>query len=109
MAFLTAKTLGFGNGDSRYANFVQRFFHLIKFERLDDCLDLFHFILSYPYAPATTALARGCSTKVGRICPLQYKYHAKSGLCKESHINCYSQIQTVAMPLKKQAIADSGA
>ena len=42
VALLTAKAFGFGNGDTRDANFVQRFFHLVQFEWLDDRFDLFH-------------------------------------------------------------------
>jgi hypothetical protein len=42
MALLTAKAFGFSNSDARDANFVQRFFHLVQFEWLDDRFDLFH-------------------------------------------------------------------
>ena len=41
-AFLPAKALGFGNGDARDADFMQRFLHLVELEGLDDCFDLFH-------------------------------------------------------------------
>src|SRR4051812_30742743 len=51
VALLTAKALGFGDGDALQANFLQRFFDFVELERLYDSLDLFHFGLHI--APCT--------------------------------------------------------
>ena len=48
MAFLSAETLGFGDGKSFDADFMQRFLDLVQLERLDDCLDFFHGFLRIP-------------------------------------------------------------
>jgi len=40
MAFLSAKTLGFGDSDSLNADFVKAFLDLIKLEGFDDRFDL---------------------------------------------------------------------
>ena len=42
MALLAAKALGFGDGDALDADFLQRLFHFIELERLDDGFDFFH-------------------------------------------------------------------
>ena len=42
MALLAAESLRLDHGDALQADLVQRFFHLIQFERLDDGLDLLH-------------------------------------------------------------------
>src|SRR5580692_961125 len=42
MALLPAEALGLDNGDAFDADLVQRLLYLIKLERLDDRLDLFH-------------------------------------------------------------------
>lgn len=42
VTFLAAETLGFEDGDALQADFMQSFFDFIKFERLDDCFDFFH-------------------------------------------------------------------
>ena len=47
---LAAETLGFGHGDARNADFVQRLLNLVQLERLDDRFDLFH----VAFAPGTS-------------------------------------------------------
>src|SRR5262245_17423240 len=42
VALLAAEALGLGHGDALEADFLQRLFHLIKLEGLDDRFDLFH-------------------------------------------------------------------
>ena len=42
VAFLAAEALGLGHGDALDADFLQRLFHLVEFERLDDRFDFFH-------------------------------------------------------------------
>lgn len=42
MSLLTAKALGFGDGDALQTNFLQRFLHFVELERLNDSLDLLH-------------------------------------------------------------------
>ncbi len=42
MALLPAEAFGFHDGYALQSNLVQRFFHFIEFERLDDSFDLFH-------------------------------------------------------------------
>jgi hypothetical protein len=42
VALLTAKSFRFHHGNALQPDLVQRFFHLVQFERLDDSLDLLH-------------------------------------------------------------------
>jgi hypothetical protein len=42
MALLAAEALGFGDGDAGNADFMQRLFHFIELEWLDDRFDFFH-------------------------------------------------------------------
>ena len=42
MAFLAAKALGLGDGDTLDAYLLQRLFDFIELERLDDGFDLLH-------------------------------------------------------------------
>src|SRR3954470_20526750 len=42
MPLLPPEPLGLGDGDTRHADVVQRLFHLVELERLDDRLDLLH-------------------------------------------------------------------
>ena len=42
VALLPSEPLGLDHRDALQAHLVQRFFHLIQFERLDDGLDLLH-------------------------------------------------------------------
>ena len=46
MALLPPEALGLGDGDAGYADFMQRFLHLIELEGLDDRFDLFHLLVS---------------------------------------------------------------
>jgi hypothetical protein len=57
MAFLAAKALGFGNGDSRNTNLVQSFFYFVEFEWLDDRFDLFHGFPLYGAGISKSALS----------------------------------------------------
>src|SRR5262247_784676 len=47
VALLPTEALGFGHGDALQPHFLQRLFHLVEFEWLDDRLDLFHRV-SFP-------------------------------------------------------------
>jgi hypothetical protein len=42
MALLATEALGFHDGHALQADFLERFFHVIQFERLDDGFYLFH-------------------------------------------------------------------
>src|SRR5262245_41642441 len=48
VALLAAEALGLGYGDALEADFLQRLFHFIKLEGLDDRFDLFHCPLEPP-------------------------------------------------------------
>jgi len=52
MAFLSAETLGLGNGKSFHADFMQRFLDLVQLERFDDRLDFFSWFLRIPVRSA---------------------------------------------------------
>src|SRR5579859_2562557 len=78
VALLAAKSLCLDHGDALQADFVQRFFHLIQFERLDDSLDLLH-ARSHPGCPGLpvwlpvsyldrTAAAQVCMRRAKRQC-----------------------------------------
>src|SRR5262249_55118724 len=45
MTFLTAKTLGLGDGNPLNADFMKRLLHFVELEGFDDRLDLFHRLL----------------------------------------------------------------
>ena len=55
MALLPAEALGLGHRDAGNANFVQRFFHLVELERLDDRFDLFHLTIPLRQPPPDKA------------------------------------------------------
>ena len=57
MALLPAEALGFDDGNTLQPNFVQRFFHFIEFERLDDSFNFFH-VASSPVWPGLPIMFR---------------------------------------------------
>src|SRR6516165_6266446 len=61
MPFLPPEALGFGDRDPLQPYLLERFFHLVELERLDDRLDFFHWHLASPPANGTCRPSRPCS------------------------------------------------
>ena len=53
VTFLAAKALGFKNGDTLQAYFLESFLHFVELEWFDDCFNLFHAVGSLSIATRT--------------------------------------------------------
>src|SRR5262245_25937006 len=71
VALLAAEALGLGHGDALKADFLQRLFHLIKLEGLDDRFDLFHCSLEPPRNRKRTLVARALPSVFRKPTPSQ--------------------------------------